>query len=80
MRQQIFGYFQRPMQTDILAVVRISWFEGDRTVEIDEFRIEERGRNSYEAFTCAVNEALLNGADVSVMSDLSPYELGLADG
>lgn len=76
-RKQTLGYTQRPMPAGVLAVIRLSWYSEGRPQEIDEFQICERGANGYDAFVAAVSQAIQQGADVTVMSDVPPEDFGL---
>ena len=75
-RKQTLGYTQRPMPPGVLAVIRLSWYNQGKPQEIDEFQICERGQNGYDSFVAAVSQAIQCGADVTVMSDVSPEEFG----
>lgn len=76
-RKQVLAVSQRTMPEDVLAVVRLSWYKDGAPCEVDEFQIIDITDEGYEALTCVVSSAIQNGADVAVISDLSPEDMGL---
>lgn len=76
-RRQTLGYSQRELPEDVLAIVRLTWYQEGHPQEVDEFQICEAGRNGYEAFVAAVTQAIQCGADVTVVSPVPPEDFGL---
>jgi len=76
-RKQVLAVSQRTMPEDVLAVVRLSWYKDGAPCEIDEFQIIDITDEGYDALTCVVSSAIQNGADVAVISDMSPKDMGL---
>jgi hypothetical protein len=76
-RQQQLGYVQRPMQSGVLAVIRLTWFLDNRPADVTEFQVIEHGQRAYDQLISAVTTALTQGADVLIMSDVDPEDFGL---
>jgi len=76
-RRQTLGYSRKPLPEHIFAVIRLSWFKNGKPHEIDEFQIDERTQNSFDAFMSAVTQAIQCGADVTVICSMDPAEFGL---
>lgn len=75
-RRPTLAYSVGPLPDHIFAVVRTSWFKQGRTVEIDEFQIEESSE-ALKGFQYVVGQALRQGADVCVMSTYPPEAVGV---
>ena len=76
-RKQVLCYSQRPMDPDVLAVVRLTWYLDHRPEDVTEFQIVDRGQHSFDQFVSTVTTAIQQGADVAIMSDCDPEEFGL---
>jgi len=76
-RRQTLAVSRRTMPEDMLAIVRLSWFRDGKPYEVDEFQIVDTTDNGYDALGAVVTEAITCGADVSVISGMTPEELGL---
>jgi hypothetical protein len=76
-RRQELDYTMCRLPTEVLAVVRLTWYKNGRADEVDELRIMEDGQNGFDAFAAAVTGALNRGANVSVRSQYRPDQLGI---
>ena len=76
-RKQELDYTICSLPSDVLAVIRLTWYKNGKADEVDELRIMEDGQNGYDAFAAAVQGALLRGANVSIRSQYTPEQLGV---
>ena len=76
-RHQVLDYHVCQLPDDILAIVRISWYEDGKPKEIDEQVILEDGKNGYAVFAELVGYSMQNGANVSIRSTYNPEDLGI---
>ena len=76
-RRQTLDYHVCNLPDDILAIVRVSWYEDGKPKEVDEQIIMEDGKDGYAAFTELVSHSMQNGANVSIRSTYNPEDLGI---
>ena len=76
-RKQELDYTMCKLPSDVLAVIRLTWYKDGKADEVDELRIMEDGQNGYDAFAAAVQGALNRGANVSIRSQYKPEQLGI---
>jgi hypothetical protein len=76
-RRQELDYTICKLPTNVLAVIRLTWYKNGKANEVDELRIMEDGQNGYDAFAAAVQGALTRGANVSIRSQYKPEQLGI---
>lgn len=78
-RRQTLDYHVCNLPDDILAIVRVSWYENGKPKEIDEQVIMEDGENGLIAFAELVGHSMENGANVSIRSTYNPEDLGILE-
>jgi hypothetical protein len=76
-RRQTLDYHVCNLPDEILAIVRVSWYENGKPKEIDEQVIMEDGKDGYAVFAEIVNHSMQNGANVSIRSTYNPEDLGI---
>lgn len=76
-RRQELDYTISRLPTEILAIIRISWYVNGKPNEIDEMVLLEDGASGYEAFHAVIGQALKKGASVSIRSGYDPQDLGI---
>jgi hypothetical protein len=76
-RRQTLDYHVCSLPDEILAIVRVSWYENGKPKEIDEQVIMEDGKDGYAVFAEIVNHSMQNGANVSIRSTYNPEDLGI---
>lgn len=76
-RHQVLDYHVCSLPDDILAIVRVSWYEDGKPKEVDEQVILEDGNDGYAAFAELVGHSMQNGANVSIRSSYNPEDLGI---
>ena len=75
-RKPTLGYTVGDIPFELLAVVRIAWFRKGMTYEIEEYQIEECS-DAHAQFHYIVQTALKQGADVCVLTQYQPEDLGV---
>lgn len=78
-RRQVLDYHVSDLPDDILAIVRVSWYQDGKPKEVDEQVIMEDGKNGYAAFAELVGCSMQNGANVSIRSAYNPEDLGILE-
>lgn len=69
-------YVQAPVPDDVLAILRFSYFRQGMAKEVEEYKLyQEEG--CFELLRCVVDQALEQGADVSMIAPYDPDDLGL---
>jgi len=76
-RHQVLDYHICNLPDDILAIVRVSWYEDGKPKEIDEQVIMEDGESGMITFAELVGHSMENGANVSIRSSYNPEDLGI---
>ena len=76
-RKQELDYTMGILPSDILAVIRMTYYKDGKPKEVDELVIMEDGQNGYDAFASAISDALKRGANVSIRSQYRPAQLGI---
>ena len=75
-RKPTLGYTVGDIPFELMAVVRIAWFRKGLTYEVEEYQIEECP-DAQAQFHYIVGTALKQGADVCVLTQYQPEELGV---
>lgn len=76
-RQTLDYHVSGSLPLEVLAIVRISWYQNGKPDEIEEVTLMEDGQNGYDAFHALVSSALKRGANVSIRSGYQPEDLGV---
>lgn len=75
-RKQVICFSITPMPSELLAVVRSSWYRNGKVIEVAQTIIEE-GDGAVDAFGHCLRASLATGADVQVMTEYDPRHLGI---
>jgi hypothetical protein len=75
-RKPTLGYTVGDIPFDLLAVVRVQWYRRGRAYEVEEYQIEECP-DAHSKFHYMVGTALKQGADVCVLTQYQPEDLGV---
>ena len=76
--KRIFHYVQQELPKRYFAVVRMEWRDDDdKILQVDEARLIDEGVDTIEAFVEVAKQAMLNGADISMICPYDPKHLGL---
>jgi hypothetical protein len=78
-RRQTLDYHVTKLPDEILAIVRVTWYEDGKPKEIDEQVIMEDDKDGYAAFAELVGHSMQNGANVSIRSAYNPEDLGILE-
>ena len=76
-RRQTLFYSQREPGEGLLAVLRMTWYDGFDLMGVTEKKIYEVDHNPYEDFFQSVDASLRSGADVSIICSMDAAELGI---
>lgn len=75
-RRPLLMYVQAPVPDEVLAVLRFCYFRQGIARQVEEYKLfEEEG--CFELLRYVVDQALEQGADVSVIAAYDPKDLGL---
>jgi hypothetical protein len=75
-RRPVLGYTVGDIPPELLAVVRVAWYRRGVTYEVEEHQILESD-DAEAQFHYVVGTALRQGADVCVLSQYAPTDLGV---
>jgi hypothetical protein len=75
-RKPTLGFTVGDIPFELLAVVRIAWHRKGRPYEVEEYQIEECP-DAAAQFHYIVGTALKQGADVCVLTQYQPEDLGV---
>ena len=75
-RKPTLGYTVGDIPFELLAVIRVSWYRRGTTYEVEEYQIEECP-DAQAQFHYIVGTALNQGADVCVLTQYQPEDLGV---
>lgn len=75
-RKPTLGYTMGDIPFELLAVVRVSWYRRGTAYEVEEYQIPESSVAEAQ-FHYLVGRALRQGADVCVLTQYKPEELGV---
>ena len=75
-RKPTLGYTVGDIPFELLAVVRIAWYRKGQAYEVEEYQIEEC-ESAHTQFHYIVGQALQRGADVCVLTQYQPEDLGV---
>lgn len=78
-RKPVLAYTIGDIPTELMAVIRIEWLKRNgHTSEVEEYQIEECP-DATAQFSYVVGTALRQGADVCVLTQYQPGDLGVED-
>lgn len=75
-RKPTLGYTVAEIPFELLAVIRVAWYRRGKAYEIEEYQIAECP-DAQAQFHYLVGGALRQGADVCVLTQYQPEELGV---
>ena len=76
-RKPVLAYTIGDIPTELMAVIRIEWLKGNGSAsEVEEYQIEECP-DAQAQFSYVVGTALRQGADVCVLTQYQPVDLGV---
>jgi hypothetical protein len=75
-RKPTLGYTVGDIPFELLAVIRVAWYRRGKAYEIEEYQIAECP-DAQAQFHYLVGGALRQGADVCVLTQYQPEELGV---
>jgi len=75
-RKPVLAYTIGDIPTELMAVVRIEWLKKGAATEVEEYQIEECP-DAQAQFSYVVGTALRQGADVCVLTQYQPVDLGV---
>jgi len=76
-RKPVLAYTIGDIPTELMAVIRIEWLKGNgHASEVEEYQIEECP-DAQAQFSYVVGTALRQGANVCVLTQYQPVELGV---
>ena len=78
--QRLLFYSQQELQNEFYAVVRVTWFHGDKICGVTESKIDTYNADVILEFSDIVGNALRAGADVSVICIDDPECVGITEG
>jgi len=76
-RKQLLFFAQEQLSNEYFAVVRATWFSGNKVCAVTEAQIHSYDENAVAEFTGIVGTALRAGADVSALCIAPAEELGI---
>ena len=75
-RRPTLGYTVGDIPFELMAIVRVAWYRRGMAYEVEEYQIEECP-DAQAQFHYLVGGALRQGADVCVLTQYQPEELGV---
>lgn len=75
-RKPTLGFTTGDIPYELLAVVRIAWYRKGMAYEVEEYQIQECD-DAHAQFHYIVGTALKQGADVCVLTQYQPEDLGV---
>lgn len=75
-RKPTLGFTVGDIPFELMAVVRIAWYRKGMAYEVEEYQIEECP-DAQAQFHYIVGTALKQGADVCVLTQYQPQDLGV---
>lgn len=80
-RKRVFNYVQAELPPDYFAIVRVEWHDENGILEsVDELKLSDNGYKTRDNFVKVAKNAMLNGADISIITVYSPEYIGLIEG
>lgn len=76
-RHSTLDYTVSALPSNILAIVRVSWYKDGKANQVGETVLIEDGEHGFAAFDALVTTSLRRGANVSIRSGYSPEDLGI---
>jgi len=76
-RNQTVDYTIANLPDEILAIIRTTWYKGDKADGVDEVILMEDGQRGYDAFDEIISAGLIGGANISIQSAYNPQDLGI---
>lgn len=78
-RKQTIDYHICALPSDVLAIVRVSWYRNGRADAVNEIIFMEDGDRAYREFERTINSSVYAGANISIRSGYQPQDLGLME-
>lgn len=79
-KKRIFNYVQAELPPDYFAVLRVEWHDENGILQsVDELKVTDNGYQTRNNFIKVAKNALLNGADISIITAYSPEYIGLLE-
>ena len=79
-RKRIFNYVQADLPPDYFAIVRVEWHDEDGILQsVDEFKLSDAGPLTRDHFVKIAKRAMVDGADISMISSYGPDYIGLIE-
>jgi hypothetical protein len=78
--RRLLFYSQQELENEFYAVVRVTWFDGNKVCGVSECKIDTYNADVILEFSDIVGNALRAGADVSVICIDDPECVGLREG
>ena len=77
-RKQVLFCSQKDMPPHVFAVVRISWYRQGKPESVEELQMKGKLNDEMaDSIQIIIEQALRNGADVSVLTAHDPKKLGI---
>ena len=76
-RDQVVDFTICSLPDEILAIIRVTWYDDAGPSQVDETVVMEDGQDGYETFDFLLSAALIGGANVSIKSAYNPNDLGI---
>ena len=78
--KRIFHYVHQELPNRYFAIVRMEWRDNDnQVVQVDEVKLIDEGVDMFENFMETAKQAMLGGADISMICPYDPEDLGLIE-
>jgi len=75
-RRQQLSCTRKEMVDDVFAVIRLAWFRDSKQYQVEELQVTSDCKDKVSVVQSLIHEALKAGADVSVITDCDPANLG----
>ena len=75
-RRQVICFTVAPMPRGMVAILRVCWYENGKAARVQQIPVMDDG-SAEDAFRYYMNRALSSGADIQVMTERQPEELGV---
>lgn len=77
--RRLLFYSQQELENEFYAVVRVTWFDGDKVCGVSECKIDTYNADVIMEFSDIVGNALQAGADVSIICIDDPESVGITE-
>lgn len=77
-RRQVLFCSQKEMPYHVFAIIRLSWYKQGKPESVEELQLKGKMNDEMiESIQIIIEQALRNGADVSVLTAHDPKDLGI---